>query len=643
LNIAIDASRATRARRTGTENYARRTIEQLVTAERGPGVRWTLFFQDEPGEWLADLPHVERVVLPAPRLWTYTALAPALLRLRPDAFWEPAHVLPPTAPLAGISSLVTVHDLGYEHFPEAHTAAQRRYLQLSTRYHARAATRIAADSAATRRDLVNLYGANPAKIEVVPLGVDHATFRPITDPNHLAAARERYSTGERFLLYIGTLQPRKNLPRLVRAFASIARDFPDVTLVLAGGQGWLNDDLQEEIETLGLSGRVRRPGYVEEADLPALLSAAEALVFPSLFEGFGLPVLEAMACGTPVLTSNTSSLPEVAGHAAILVDPTSEQQIADGMRLLLTQPALRAALRERGLAQAQHFTWERTADHIWNLLQDLAQPVSSYTPPTVHRSPSIPHSDFRIPHPTISLLSLPIHNLTWQATLERIAGMVESGEPHQLVTVNPEFLMRAQQDAEFMEVLRRADLVLPDGVGLLLAARLRGERFQARITGSDLTPMLAEEAARRGWRLYLLGAGPGVAEEAARRLRVEHPTLDVIADGSDPAPDGPPELLARVREAAPQILLVAYGAPKQDLWIDRFGRQTGVPVQVGIGGALDFIAGVVPRAPQRWQQLGLEWLWRLKQEPWRWRRMLALPRFLWAATLEALQKQERLP
>jgi N-acetylglucosaminyldiphosphoundecaprenol N-acetyl-beta-D-mannosaminyltransferase len=128
-----------------------------------------------------------------------------------------------------------------------------------------------------------------------------------------------------------------------------------------------------------------------------------------------------------------------------------------------------------------------------------------------------------------------------------------------------------------------------------------------------------------------------VAEEAARRLRVEHPPLNVIADGSDPAPDGPPELLARVREAAPDILLVAYGAPKQDLWIDRFGRQTGVPVQVGIGGALDFIAGVVPRAPQRWQRLGLEWLWRLKQEPWRWRRMLALPRFLWAATAEMLK------
>ena len=148
----------------------------------------------------------------------------------------------------------------------------------------------------------------------------------------------------------------------------------------------------------------------------------------------------------------------------------------------------------------------------------------------------------------------------------------------------------------------------------------------------------AVEAARRGWRLYLLGAAPGVAEEAARFMRLASPTLDVIADGSDPAPNGPPELLAHIRQAAPDILLVAYGAPKQDYWIDRFGKTTGVPVQIGIGGALDFIAGVVPRAPKPWQQLNLEWLWRLKEEPWRWRRMLALPQFALLAAWEGLSE-----
>ncbi|MDQ4076197.1 MAG: glycosyltransferase family 4 protein [Chloroflexota bacterium] len=375
LHFAIDASRATRVRRTGTENYARQITEWLVRKQEG--VQWTLFFRDDPGTWLKDLPHVEREILPRPRLWTYTALAPALLARHPDAFWEPAHVLPPTAPLAHIPSLVTVHDLGYEHFPEAHTAIQRCYLQLTTRYHARAATHIAVDSHATRHDLIALYDADPSKISVVHLGVDHEVFYPVTDPERLHSIRERYRTGKRFLLYVGTLQPRKNLRRLVRAFAPLTNDFPDVKLVLAGGEGWLADDLQVEIDTLGIATQVVRPGYVVDADLPSLLSSAEVLVFPSLFEGFGLPVLEAMACGTPVLTSTTSSLREVAGEAALLVDPTSEQQITNALRLLLTQPALRVALRERGLARAAHFTWERSAAQIWELLVARVHSCSS--------------------------------------------------------------------------------------------------------------------------------------------------------------------------------------------------------------------------------------------------------------------------
>jgi len=371
MHLAIDASRATRARRTGTENYARQLIQQLVADHQD--VRWTLFFQDDPGDWLAHHAHVERLVLPRPRMWTYMALAPALSRLRPDAFWEPAHVLPPTGPLLRIPSLVTVHDLGYEYFPAAHTAAQRDYLRLTTRYHSHFATHIAADSHATRNDWIKLYGADPKKITVVHLGVDHTTFRPISSRAEQAEVRSRYQTGRRFLLYVGTLQPRKNIHRLVRAFARIASLHPDVKLVLAGGQGWLADDLQAEIESLGIAQQVVRPGYIANEELPALLSAAEALVFPSLFEGFGLPVLEAMACGTPVLTSRTSSLPEVAGEAALLVNPTDEAQIAHGLQLLLAQPALRATLRERGLAQAEAFTWTRSASQIWQLLTTLTR------------------------------------------------------------------------------------------------------------------------------------------------------------------------------------------------------------------------------------------------------------------------------
>lgn len=614
MHIAIDASRATRAQRTGTENYARQLIERLVRAH--PEVRWTLFFRDDPQTWLADLPQVERVVLSAARLWTYAALTPALARLRPDIFWEPAHVLPPTAPLLDIPSLVTVHDLGYEHFPAAHTTAQRLYLRWTTRYHALAATRIIADSEATRRDLIHFYGTPSAKITVVPLGVDHQQFQPVTDPTTLASVRQRYMTGERFILYVGTLQPRKNLNRLIRAFAEIASRFPDVNLVLAGGKGWLSEELQSVVEQSGVAQRIIKTGYVEERDLPALLSAAEIFAFPSLFEGFGLPVLEAMACGAPVITGNSSSLPEVAGNAAIQVDPTNTRYIATALALVLSQPALHAELRRRGLAHVAQFTWEQSAEQIWAEMKALI---------------GQPPSPAKIP-----ILGLPVDNLTWDGTISRIESMVEAGGVHQVTTANPEFLMRARQEPAFMGVLRRADLVLADGVGFLLAARWKGTPFHAQITGSDLTPRLAHLAAEKGWHLYLLGAAPGVAELAADRLRDIYPTLYVTADGSDPAPDGPPDLLARIRMARPHILLVAYGAPKQDYWIDQFGRATGVPVQIGIGGSLDFIAGVIPRAPSAWRKFGVEWLWRLKQEPWRWRRMLALPRFALLAAIDAL-------
>ncbi|MCB0077681.1 MAG: WecB/TagA/CpsF family glycosyltransferase [Anaerolineales bacterium] len=617
MKIAIDASRATRGQRTGTEQYARALIEALVTTH--PEVQWTLFFRDDPGPWLAELGQVERVVLHAPRLWTYTALAPALMRRHFDAFWEPAHVLPPSAALHGIPSLVNVHDLGYEAFPEAHTAAQRFYLRATTRYHARAATHLVTISEATRRDLVARYGADPQRISVVYPGVDHQRFQPLTDPTAAPQIRARYSDGARYLLYVGTLQPRKNVARLVRAFGRITAQHPEVRLLLAGGAGWLDDGLQREIAR---TAQVQRLGYVPDDMLPALIASAEVLCFPSLFEGFGLPVLEAMACGTPVLTSNSSSLPEAAGDAALLVDPLDEAQIADGMARLLADAALRQQLRERGLAHAAAFTWQRSAAGIWQLLQRLIDETE------------------RQRHPDrITLLDLPIANLTWDGTVARLTAAVEAGQPTHVVTVNPEGLMRGREVVDYSDILQRAELVLPDGVGLLLAARLHGQRFHDRITGSDLVPRLAAEAAARGWRLYLLGAAPGIAKAAAAQLRAAHPTLEVIADGSDPAPDGPPELLQRIRDAAPHILLVAYGMPKQERWIDQWKGATGVPVQIGIGGALDFVARVVPRAPLRWQRLGLEWLWRLKEEPWRWRRMLALPRFVVAAMAERLQRR----
>lgn len=236
------------------------------------------------------------------------------------------------------------------------------------------------------------------------------------------------------------------------------------------------------------------------------------------------------------------------------------------------------------------------------------------------------------PPPVLEMLGVPVHAVTYRDTLSRFAAMIASGAPHQVCTVNPEFVMAAQGNPAFMAVLRQSALNLPDGQGLLWAARLRGQHLPERVAGSTLVWQLATQAAAQGWCVYLLGAGPGVAMAAAERLRAHAPGLMIVTDGADPHEAD--EIVTRVREAQPDVLLVAYGAPKQDLWIAAHAGRLQVPVMMGVGGSLDFVAGIAVRAPRWMQRLGLEWLHRLWREPWRWRRMLALPRFAWTVAVK---------
>jgi N-acetylglucosaminyldiphosphoundecaprenol N-acetyl-beta-D-mannosaminyltransferase len=227
------------------------------------------------------------------------------------------------------------------------------------------------------------------------------------------------------------------------------------------------------------------------------------------------------------------------------------------------------------------------------------------------------------PPEAVLILGIPVHAVTMAETVAWIEAAVRAGAPRQICTANPEFVMAAQRDAEFRRVLREADLVLPDGVGLLWAARRQGRRLPERVAGSDLIYRAAEAGARLGWRLYLLGAAEGVAQAAADRLQALHPGLTVAgAFAGSPAPEADEALTARVRAAQPDLLLVAYGAPAQDKWIFRNRERPGVPVSVGVGGAFDFVAGVARRAPRWAQRLGLEWLHRLWRQPWRARRIV---------------------
>jgi N-acetylglucosaminyldiphosphoundecaprenol N-acetyl-beta-D-mannosaminyltransferase len=236
----------------------------------------------------------------------------------------------------------------------------------------------------------------------------------------------------------------------------------------------------------------------------------------------------------------------------------------------------------------------------------------------------------------IRILGIAVENIIEAEAIERIAGFVTEAQPHQIVTVNPEFVMEAQHNRAFRRVLAAADLATPDGFGLLLAARLRGNAFRGRVTGVALAELIAGRAAERGWSLFLLGAAPGVAERAAAVLQRNHPGLRIAGCyAGSPHRDEEPAIRARISAAQPTVLLVAYGHPAQELWIARNQPLLRVPVAMGVGGVFDYLAGATPRAPGWMRRIGLEWLYRLIRQPQRWRRILvAVPLFLWAALRE---------
>lgn len=226
---------------------------------------------------------------------------------------------------------------------------------------------------------------------------------------------------------------------------------------------------------------------------------------------------------------------------------------------------------------------------------------------------------------SLEFLGVRVDDVTIDEAVDHISAYVAKRRPRQVATVNPEFVIAAMQQPDFKAVLNAADLCVPDGVGLKWGARLLGRQLRQRVPGVDLVWRLADVGAERGWRLFLLGGFDGVGRTTAERLVARHPALCIAGayEGS-PTDDAAVE---HVRAARPDILLVAYGAPAQDVWIARHKDELGVPVSMGVGGTFDFIAGRAKRAPAWLQWLGLEWLHRLVHEPWRWRRMLALPRF----------------
>lgn len=358
--IGIDASRASAAQMTGTERYSREIIRALIHSHAHT---FRLYARDT-GELPAG-PHITHVPIARSRLWTHLGLAGEIAKNPPDALFIPAHVLPLrflSGALKGrVRSVVTLHDCGYKHFAGAHTFEQRLYLDASTRFSARHASALIADSETTRADLTRFYGVAPEKVTVAHPGP--VPLPAISDiQGHGVLARQGLRPGG-YVLHVGTLQPRKNLRRLLLAWSQLQRDgvAGGMQLVLAGGAGWGDENLALEAQKLGVAASVKLPGYVSDEDKTALLRHARAYAFPSLHEGFGFPVLEAQAAGLPLVCSDASSLPEVAGDGALFFPARNIDALAAALRRAISDEGLRADLAARGRRNLARFSWEACA------------------------------------------------------------------------------------------------------------------------------------------------------------------------------------------------------------------------------------------------------------------------------------------
>ena len=396
MRIAFDGTTLTPGR-TGVGYYTEHLLQHLAREVEQTGDEIVVLSNQAVDTERPLPPHVrvhDGHRFPVRIGWMQLCASRALDAVRPDVAHFTNGMIPAGSP---VSTIVTVHDMSLRLYPQCHPV--RRLLLNRPLMHLaiRQAAAIVTVSHSARRDLLRLHGVAPERVSVVHEAASPA-FRPISDPALLERVRAKYGLPSRFLLYVGTIEPRKNLSRLFDAFAAARAQGMPHHLVCVGPYGWSSSDLAGRIERLGVNDAVHFTGYVNFADLPALYNLGEFFVFPSLYEGFGLPVVEAMASGVPVITSNTSSLGEIAGDAAETIDPTSTDALADAIYRLATEPELRRELVRRGLERARTFSWERTAKEMLGVYHRAAGvAATSGTVP-----PPRPAADRQVPVKTMS-------------------------------------------------------------------------------------------------------------------------------------------------------------------------------------------------------------------------------------------------
>ena len=378
ITIGIDGNEANQKIRVGSGVYAFELLKQFEKFQKSPAspgtgranIKYQIYLKNTP---ITDLPKESstwRYVIIAPKsLWTQIGLPIELWREKmfgraPDIFFTPTHYAPRFSPSP---SVISIMDLSFIHFPEMFNKKDLWQLKNWTGYSVKNAKKIITISNFSKKDIITYYGVNPEKVVVTYPGYDNKKFNPDIIGTK-SKIKEKYKIDGEYILFVGTLQPRKNIAQLIEAFKIAMKQFNNETmkLIVVGKKGWLYEEIFQKVKELRIEKRIIFTDYVKEEELPDLYRSAKCLVLPSLHEGFGIPVIEAMACGCPVVVSNVSSLPEIVESAGVFVDPYRIESIAEGINQVCYDEANRNKLIKKGLLQVKKFTWQKCAEETYN-------------------------------------------------------------------------------------------------------------------------------------------------------------------------------------------------------------------------------------------------------------------------------------
>ena len=609
-----------------------------------------------PGTWNGERSEPSTAVWRAPR-WTRRAVASMLWHLfvlplqirrhrkefdgfvicaanRRACAWYP---LPTTA---------TVHDLANFHVPGKYSRSRMFYLAHVLPFFAKRAQRLVAVSEATKADMVRFWHCPADRVTVLYNGLperfESSKVQKFESSETRSGTFEPSNGGGAAILYISRIEhPGKNHVRLIEAYGRLPRALAEKHPLVLAGADWKDAEAVHAAAAASPhADRIRFTGFVEDTE--TLWREAGFYVFPSLFEGFGLSLAEAMARGVPCACSENGSLGEIAGDAALTFDPLDAGAIAAALEALLTEdPAVRAARIERGRRRAALFSWPDHARGIAKLLEDYIADRKA-----VARLFRIPFAKTTEPEAAETILAMA------RAGRDRRAAGGRAGPPKIVVTPNVDFIVNAVRGWPFRgdeaqwRILREADLAVADGMPVVLLSRLLRDPLPARVAGSNLVPDLCPRCKAEGLRFYVLGGAEEALAEALAVMERKAGFPMPIA-GSDHSfvklGEEQPEIVERINAAKPDILFVALGNPKQELWLARNAAALDVPVALGIGGSFNFVAGRVKRAPRWMQKCGLEWVHRIAQEPGRlWKRYAyGFVKFSWLSLLHLLGSYRR--